>query len=64
MFECQTVGRVTHLNLHDLPDGCIKLLRVIEVDGDDMRPADVRLCIGMLRGHLGWGDKELQLYLI
>ncbi len=43
---------LTHIDPHDLTDGCIKLLGIIEVDSDDMRPADVLLCIGMLRGHL------------
>lgn len=42
----------TYIGCHNLTDGFIKLFGVIEVDSDDMRPADVLLCIGMLRGHL------------
>lgn len=46
------MSSATYVDPHDLTDGCIKLFRVIEVDGDDMRPADILLCIRMLRGHL------------
>lgn len=42
-------------------DGCIKLCRVIEVDGDDVWLANVLLCIRMLGGNLGkykWKQNE------
>lgn len=42
----------TYIDPHDLTDGGIKLFGVIEVDSDDMWPAYILLCIGMLRGHL------------
>lgn len=42
----------TYIDPHDLTDGGIKLFRVIEVDSDDMWPANILLCIWMLRGHL------------
>lgn len=45
-------SKLTYIDPHNLTDGRIKLLRVIEVDSDDMRPADILLCIWMLRGHL------------
>lgn len=45
-------SKLTYIDPHDLTDGRIKLVRVIEVDGDDMRPADILLCIRMLRRHL------------
>lgn len=51
--QCVRVAKTfTYIGLHDVTDGGVKLLRVIEVHGDDVRPADVLLRIGMLRGHL------------
>lgn len=43
---------LTYIDPHDLTDGCINFCRVIEVHSDDMRPANILLCIWMLRGHL------------
>lgn len=38
----------TYVDPHDLPDGRVKLFGVVVVDGDDVRPADVLLRVGML----------------
>lgn len=42
----------TYVDPHDLTDGCVKLLRVVEVDGDDVRSAYMLLGVWMLGGHL------------
>lgn len=52
----QKAKKFTYIDLHDFSNGRVKLFRVIEVDSDDMRSADILLCIGMLRGHLREGD--------
>ena len=52
-----------YLGPHDLPDGRVKLLGVVEVHRHDVGPADVLLCIGVLgryletahRGGVSWG---------
>ena len=41
-----------YVAVHDLTNGCVELFGVVEVDSDDVWPADVLLCVGMLRGHL------------
>lgn len=42
----------TYIDPHDLTNSCVELFSVIEVNGDDMRSANMLLSIGMLRGHL------------
>lgn len=42
----------TYVDPHDLPDGRVELFGVVVVDGDDVRPANVLLCVGMLGGNL------------
>lgn len=42
----------TYIDPQDLPDGRVELLGVVVVDGDDVRPANVLLCVGMLGGNL------------
>lgn len=42
----------THVDPHDLTDRRVKLLWVIEIDREDVRPADVLLCVRVLGGHL------------
>lgn len=42
----------TYIDPHDVADGGIKLFRVVEIDSDDMRSANILLCIWVLREHL------------
>ena len=51
LFWMRTTAE-THVNPHNLTDRRVKLLWVIEVDREDVRPADVLLCVRVLGGHL------------
>lgn len=51
LFWMRTIAE-THVDPHDLTDCRVKLLWVIEVDREDVRPADVLLCVRVLGGHL------------
>lgn len=42
----------TYLGPHDLSNGRVELLGVVEVHGQDMGSADVLFSIGVLRGYL------------
>lgn len=43
----------TYIDVQNLPDCGVELFRVVVVDGDDVRPANVLLRVGMLGKNLG-----------